>query len=104
MPTAPPNSALVDKMDAADPARSGGAAPTIVSGTSVTSGPAPSAVSTNPTTRTGRPPAPTRVSTPKPAAHTSRPATITVVGRTRRTSAGASIVPAMMLTAPGRVH
>src|SRR5258708_37934667 len=104
IPSAPPNSALVDEIEAAEPARSGGAAPTMASGTSATRGPAPNPVTTDPATKTGRPPIPTSASTAKPKAQTSRPATITTVRGAQRTSVGASMEPVMTLIAAGRGH
>jgi hypothetical protein len=96
MPSAPPNSELVSEIAAAAPARSGGAAPTIMSAASVYTGARPKAKTTAPVTRVASADSPsTRVSTAKPAPASAKPPAITDPGGIRRTNKGVNSAPTM---------
>ena len=105
MPSAPPNSELVSEIPAAAPARSGGAAPTMMSVASVNTGARPRAKTTEPLTTVASPSSPlTWASNTKPAAASTSPAAITEAGRLRRTNSGVSSEPTMKPAADGSVQ
>src|SRR3989442_6699244 len=104
MPKAPPKSMLVCEIAAAEPACSGGAAPTMVAFASAAMGPAPTVATTEPMTRTARPPTDTNVSSANASAQTSAPPIITVAGGARRTSLGAIWEAMTMPIAHGSVQ
>ena len=104
-PSARPNSVPVSEIADAVPARSGGAALTIMSVPSVTTGETPTEKMTDPATRSPSPEvAATWVSSAKPAAATTRAPLIANAGRIRRTNSGASIDPRIDPPVAGNSH
>src|SRR5918994_502158 len=104
-PSEEPNWVQVSDSDAAAPARSGGAEPTISPVDSATSGVPPRLIRKNPVTSAGRPPvAPAWVNRSRPATATIRPAAITYAGRYFAASFGVSVEAITEATTIGSIH
>src|SRR6266536_108788 len=101
MPSAPPSSVLVSESADAAPARSGGAALMIRSDVKVITTPKAIIMMTQEATTIGSDATPAWVSSAKATATATNPTHTIGPGRHRRTSAGASIEPAIEVMAPG---
>ena len=104
-PSAPPSSKNVSDIPDAAPARSGGAALTIISVVSDNTGASPSEIRTDAVTSRPRLfDVPTSVSMPSPTAPSTSPPAITYAGRTRRTIRAVRFELMMNPTASGSDH